>query len=156
MDEWLNSPQFWVSSIVSGLVGVLATFLAFLLIRAKGPFYSLLSKAQGRFKKFARNQRSKSLRVVKSIRFDSSKVGREIVRSYCVLGLFGLGIAITIVNLMLAPTDIHKSQLAVVLYISVTAIPTLILEWAWLNASTRANQVLRYRSKIKRKGRRMV
>lgn len=153
MEEWLTSPPFWASSIVSGLVGV---FVTFLLMRAKVPFYTLLSNAQGRFKKFARSQRVKSLRAAKSVRFDSAKVGRELARSNCLLGLFGLGIAASFVNIMLvAPSEIHDSRLAIGL-ISITAIPTLISEWAWLNASTKVNQVIRYRNKIKRKGRRMV
>lgn len=156
MDNWISTPQFWAGNIVSGLTGVIVTYLAFTLVKAKGPLFFLLSKAKGRLRKYARYKRSKWLKDIKSIRFDGARVTRVVTYSYCILGLFWIGAASTVLSIMLAPDWIHDSRSNYFLYISAMAFPTLVMEWVWLNASTRASQVLRYRAKIKRKGRRMV
>ncbi|MCO8166821.1 hypothetical protein NJC40_03390 [Pseudomonas sp. 21LCFQ02] len=153
MDDWINSSQFWASSIVSGLVGMAITFL---LARAKAPVYKLLSGAKGRIKEFARGRRYKALKAAKAIRFDSAQIYRKIALSYCLLGLFIVSIGAMPASLAFAPPVIHQDKLASALYMSFTGIPMLVLEFAWLNASSNVTLLLKLRGKIKRKSGRMV
>ncbi len=153
MDDWISSTQFWASSIVSGLVGMALTFL---LARVRGPIYRLLYGAKGRFKEFARGRRYKALKAAKGIRFDSAQIGRKVALSYCMLGLFLISIAAIPASLVFAPSVVHQDRLAAVLYMSFTGVPMLILEFAWLNASSNVDMLLKLRGKIKRKSRRIV
>ncbi|MCV4285110.1 hypothetical protein [Pseudomonas capsici] len=153
MDEWISSSQFWASSIVSGIVGMILTFL---VARLRHPLYSLLSGAKGRFKKFAKGRRYKSLKAAKAIRFDSALIAQKIAHSYCMLGLFISSIAVLLASLVFAPPVAHQNALFALFYVAFTGIPMLLLEFAWLNASSDVTRLLELRKKIKRKGRRVV
>ncbi len=60
-----------------------------------------------------------------------------------------------VISYAFMPSDARSSPLLGFLYSSMTGIPLLIFEFAWLVTSTRVNEMLKYRSRIKRRGRRI-
>jgi hypothetical protein len=152
MDEWTTNPQFWISSAVSAVTGFLLQYLYRL---GHSRIQPLLIGARGRIRSFFRGRKLKDLRRIKAARFDSVRVNREIVLSYATLTLFILSIVACVVSFGFAPADAHKSHVMAILYGSLTGIPLLIFEFAWLVTSTRVDEMLKYRRRIKRRGRRL-
>lgn len=152
MDEWTTNPQFWISSAVSAITGFLLQYLYRLGHSRVQP---LLTGARGRIRSFFRGRKLKDLKRIKAARFDSVRVNREIVLSYAMLTLFILNVATCVVSFGFAPAEAHESYGLAALYGSITGIPLLIFEFAWLVTSTRVDEILKYRRRIKRSGRRL-
>lgn len=150
MNEWMNNPQLWINSVVSALI---ALALPPLYRLGHDKAQPLLSGAKGRIRSFFRGRKLKDLKRIKAARFDSVRINREIVLSYAMLTLFILTAAVCIVSFGLAPAEAHKSYVLAILYGSLTGIPLLIFEFAWLVTSTRVDEMLKYRHRIKRRGR---
>ncbi|EKZ3175687.1 hypothetical protein LZM27_19000 [Pseudomonas aeruginosa] len=152
MDEWLTNPQFWVGAAVSGTVGWMPSIYRWMRMRAPSWF----ENTRGRIRRIYRAKRCKRLIRIKSIRFDSAKVNREIVLSYLLLGAFMTSTAACILSFVFAPPQVHKSYPLAIMYASLTGMPLLVFEFAWLAASTRVGDILKARNKIKRRGRRLI
>ena len=150
MDEWTTNPQFWISSAVSAVTGFLLQYLYRLGHSKVRP---VLVGAKGRIRSFFRGRKLKDLKRIKAARFDSVRINREIVLSYAMLTLFILTAAVCVVSFGFAPAEAHKSYVLAILYASLTGIPHLIFEFAWLVTSTRVDEMLKYRRRIKRHGR---
>ncbi|MEE4668274.1 hypothetical protein V2L05_03465 [Pseudomonas alliivorans] len=152
MDDWTTSPQFWISSAVSAITGFLLQYLYRL---GHSKIQPLLAGAKGRIRSFFRGRKLKDLRRVKGARFDSTKINREIARSYSMLTLFIAMGVLCVISFAFIPSDARDNRLLAFLYTSMTGIPLLIFEFAWLVTSTRVNEMLKYRGRIKRRGRRI-
>lgn len=150
MNEWMNNPQLWINSVVSALI---ALALPPLYRLGHDKVQPLLSGAKGRIRSFFRGRKLKDLKRIKAARFDSVRINREIVLSYALLTLFILTAAVCVVSFGFAPAEAHKSHVLAILYGSLTGIPLLIFEFAWLVTSTRVDEMLKYRRRIKRRGR---
>lgn len=148
----LVNPQWWVSNTVSATIGLLLPIL-FGIFRSK--FQPLLSKAKGRAGRYFTAKRIKRLKLIKSIRFDSAKINREIVNSGILLGIFILIAMGGVASFALAPAAVHESYSLALFFGSFTGIPMIFFEIAWLKSSTRVNDILKYRNRIKRRGRRL-
>ncbi|QXW46882.1 hypothetical protein [Pseudomonas amygdali] len=152
MDDWTTSPQFWISSAVSAITGFLLQYLYGL---GHSKIQPLLAGAKGQLRSFFRGRKLKDLRRVKAARFDSVRINREIALSYVMLTLFIAMAALCVISFAFMPPDARSSPILGFLYASMTGIPLLIFEFAWLVTSTRVNEMLKYRSRIKRRGRRI-
>ena len=152
MDEWTTSPQFWISSAVSAVTVFL---LQYLYRIGHGKIQPLLAGAKGRIRSFFRGRKLKDLKRIKAARFDCARVNREIALSYAMLTLFILSAAASIVSFGFVPSEANKSYIKAILYASLTGVPLLIFEFAWLFTSTRVDEILKYRRRIKRRGGRL-
>jgi hypothetical protein len=152
MEEWTTNPQFWISSAVSALTGFL---LQFLYRSSHSAVHAMLAGAKGRIRSFFRGRKLKDLKRIKAARFDSAKINREIALSYTMLTLFILNAAGCVLSFGFAPPVTQKNYILAILYASLTGIPLLIFELAWLVTSTRVDEMLKYRSRIKRRDRRL-
>lgn len=111
----------------------------------------MLAGAKGRIRSFFRGRKLKDLKRIKAARFDSAKINREIALSYAMLTLFILNAAGCVLSFGFAPPVTQKNYILAILYASLTGIPLLIFELAWLVTSTRVDEMLKYRSRIKRR-----
>lgn len=152
MDDWTTSPQFWISSAVSAITGFLLQYLYRL---GHSKIQPLLAGAKGQIRTFFRGRRLKDLRRVKAARFHSVRINREIALSYVMLTFFIAMGFLCVISFAFLPADARNSRLLTALYGSITGIPLLIFEFAWLVTSTRVNDMLKYRSRIKRRSRRI-
>lgn len=149
MDEWAANPQWWLSNVVSTLMGILlAAALPSLYRRATLVFRLLMGKTRGRIQRAYKSLKLKRLKRVKALRFDSVAIHRRIAFSYAMLILFMVvGIA-TIVMLLIFPAGMGWTRAAFVIGVF-AAIPALGFEIAWLRASSQVDDLLRFRAKIK-------
>lgn len=115
----------------------------------------MLTGAKGQIRSFFRGRKLSDLRRVKAARFDSAKICREIALSYSMLTLFIVMGGLSVVSFAFLPADARNNRLLTFLYASITGVPLLIFEFAWLVTSTRVSDMLKYRSRIKRRGRRI-
>lgn len=152
MEEWINNPQLWINSVISTIIA-LALPQLYRLVHSK--IRPLLTGAKGRLRSFFRGRKLKDLKRIKAARFDSVRIHREIVLSYAMLTLFILSAASCVLSFGFAPAEAHKNHILAIIYGSITGIPLLIFEFAWLVTSSRVNDMLKYRSRIKRGGRRL-
>lgn len=151
MDEWLTNPQFWIGAAVSGMVGWMPNIYRW--VRGHAPLW--FASAKGSVRRIYRAKRCKRLKRIKSARFDSARINREIASSYLLLGAFIASTAACIASFGFAPPEVHKSYGMAILYASLTGVPLLIFEFSWLSASTRVDDILKARSRVKRRGRRL-
>jgi len=150
MEEWINNPQPWINSIISAIIA-LALPQLYRLVRGK--IQPLLAGAKGNIRSFFRGRKLKDLRRIKAARFDSARINREIVLSYTMLAFFISTAVLCVGSFWLAPAEAYKNHIVAMIYGSITGIPLLIFEFAWLITSTRVDEMLKYRSRIKRRGR---
>jgi hypothetical protein len=150
MEEWMNNPQPWINSVISATI---ALALAQLYRLARGKIQPLLVGAKGSIRSFFRGRKLKDLKRIKAARFDSIRINREIVLSYTMLAFFILAAVLCVGSFGFAPAEAYKNHIAAMIYGSITGIPLLIFEFAWLITSTRVDEMLKYRSRIKRRGR---
>lgn len=148
MDEWVNNPQWWISTVVAGVIGVGLSQI-YGSGRNLGPL--LMEGAKGKLRARFRHHRCKRLKKIKSIRFHSVAINREIALSYALLVLFVTTAIGTIAAIISLPTDVQRNYVLTVVIGLFMAIPTLMFEAAWLNVSSRVDDILKHRKLIKRR-----
>ena len=150
MEEWAANPQWWLSNVVSTLMGILlAAALPSLYRRATVAFRSLMGRTKGRIQRFYKSLRLKRLRRAKALRFDSVAIHRRIAFSYAMLILFMIVGISTIVALLMLPAAVGSARNAFVIGVF-AAIPALGFEIAWLQASSQIDDLLKFRARVKR------
>ncbi|MEB0008613.1 hypothetical protein QN412_03145 [Pseudomonas sp. RTB3] len=150
MEEWIANPQWWLSTIVSALIGFAIQYV-YRHGRRLAP--SIMSGAKGRIRAVYRRRKCKRLKKIKAIRFDSVSINREIALSYALLVLFMTTGVATIAAIISLPAEIQKSYSTTFLVGMTMAIPALLFESAWLKVSSRVDDILKHRKLIKRRGR---
>lgn len=148
----LVNPQWWVSNTVAAAIGLA---LPALLGIFRARLHPLLSHAKGRVGRYFTAKRIKRLKLIKSIRFDSARINREIVNSGILLAIFILTAMGCVASFALAPTAVHESFSLALLFGAFAGAPMVLFEIAWLKSSSKVNDILKYRGKIKRHGRRL-
>jgi hypothetical protein len=147
MEEWAANPQWWLSTAVAGAVGAI---MPFLYQQGRSGFKSLMQRTKGRIRSAYRSRKRTRLKRIKAIRFDSVAINRQIAISSALLVLFittGVATIAAIINL---PPEIQRSYSMTFLIGLVLAIPALLFEFAWLASSSRLDDILKYRKRIKR------
>jgi hypothetical protein len=149
MEEWAANPQWWLSNVVSTLMGILlAAALPSLYRRATVVLRALMSQTRGRIHRTYKSLKLKRLKRAGALRFDSVAIHRRIAFSYAMLTLFMVvGIA-TIIMLLMLPPRMGSTRAAFVVGIF-AAIPALGFEIAWLRASSQVDDLLKLRAKVK-------
>jgi len=152
MEEWAANPQWWLSNGVATLMGIaLTASLPSFYRRISAAFRAMMGRAKGRILVAYRARKAKRLRKIKAIRFDSLAINRQIATSAALLILFittGVATIAAIINL---PAEIQRSYAMTVVIGLVLAIPALLFEFAWLTSSSRLDDVLKSRKRIKRR-----
>lgn len=150
MEEWAANPQWWLSTAVAGAVGAM---MPFLYHQGRTRLKSLMLRTKGRIRAAYRSRKCKRLKQIKAIRFDSVSINRQIATSSALLVLFittGVATIAAIINL---PPEIQRSYWMTVVIGLVLAIPALLFEFAWLASSSRLDDILKSRKRIRRPSR---
>jgi hypothetical protein len=152
MNEWLSNPQWWISTTVAALIGItLPQF--FNKGRIVGTL--IMSRAKGKLLSHLRHQKYKHLKKVKRIRFDGTAINREIALSYALFVCFVTTTIAAIAVMFSLSAAVRESKLLTVITGLTAATPALIFELAWLLASSRVDELLKYRRLIKPRNRRL-
>jgi len=144
MNEWASNPQWWISTTVAAVIGVMIPKI----YRGLGAW--LLSGAKGKLLKGLRHQKYKRLKKIKSKRFDSVAINREITLNYALFVVFAstaIGTLAAVINL---PFGSHLSHTLTIAISLLMALPALAFEVAWLTVSSSVDDLLKYRKRIKR------
>ncbi|WP_313278096.1 hypothetical protein [Stutzerimonas balearica] len=148
MLEYLANPPWWVVAIIT-----LAVPEAFRRIKQELP--SWMDHAKGALRRRLRSWRRNQLLVIKGQRFDIAAINRLIARSYAFLVLFVTCALVYGIGLLLIPESMRQTEQGVMFWGISTGLPMLAFELAWLRASVRVDEILKYRKKIKPFGRRL-
>ena len=147
MSAMFSNPEWWTTLILGGVVSsiipkaykTLQNIAALLVIGTKG-----------RLQTFMRRQKRNRLIKIKSKRFDSVAINREIALSYALFVIFAIASIATIAAIAKLPSNPERSEAATVFVGFCLAGPAFLFEIAWLNASTRVDNLIKYRKRIKR------
>lgn len=148
MLEYLANPPWWVVAIIT-----LAVPEAFRWIKRQLP--SWMDHAKGALRRRLRAWRRNQLLIIKSQRFDIAVLNRLVARSYAFLVLFITCGLVYGIGLLLIPESMRQTDGGVMFWGISTGSPMIAFELAWLRASVRVDEVLKYRRKIKPRGRRL-
>lgn len=152
MNEWISNPQWWISTTVAALIGILLP-KAFGKGRNLGTL--LMSGAKGKLSAFFRHQEYKKLKKIKSIRFDSTAINRQIVFSYALFVIFITTAMTAIAAMFSLPAALKESKALTVVTGLIISTPALFFEVAWLLASSKVDDLIKYRKLIKQRNRRL-
>ncbi|MDI3371649.1 hypothetical protein QLG14_20640 [Pseudomonas sp. V104_10] len=147
MIELFSNPEWWITIAVGAVVSAV-------LPRACKGCRNLgawtMNSAKGKLQAWMRCQKRKRLIKIKSKRFDSLAINREVVLSYALFIIFVIVSIATLAAIGNLQTPKSSSEPTTIILGLFLAIPALIFEIAWLNASNRVDELLKYRKRIRR------
>lgn len=145
MLEYLANPPWWVVAIIT-----LAVPEAFRWVKRKFPGW--VDHAKGALRRRLRAWRRNQLLYIKRYRFDSVVINRIVVRSYAYLVLFVTCALVYGIGMLLIPESMRQTEGGVMFWGISTGLPMLTFEIAWLRTSVKADELLKFRRKIRPRG----
>lgn len=147
MIESFSNPDWWITIAVGAVVSA-ALPRVYKGCRNLGAW--IMTSAKGKLQAWMRCQKRKRLIEIRSKRFDSLAINREVVLSYALFIIFVIVSIATLAAIASLQTPKNGSEATTIILGLFLAIPALIFEVAWLNASNRVDDLLKYRKRIKR------
>ncbi len=147
MIELFSNPEWWITTAAGAVVSAVLP-KAYKGCRNLGAW--IMTSAKGKLQAWMRSKKRKRLMKIRFKRFDSLAINREIVLSYALFIIFVIVSIATLAAIANIQTPKNGSEAATIVLGLFLAIPALTFEVAWLNASNRVDDLLKYRKRIKR------
>ena len=144
--EKLTNISWWLEITIPILITLLIPW-AYRLAKSALPSI-FREKILGPLRKIYRRKRAKQLRKIKSLRFDTTSINREIAKNYCYLNLFWLvALIMFLAFLFMQNTEMQNHK--AILWLTICSAPLYAFEFAWLRKSNLVDDLIKHRRKIK-------